>query len=153
MEFTSDGKPSGPGLWLQDFTVEFWEHSRITVFRQEDKIMCVCECTCMFYKIIKTTASMNMWNCVTYCYEVWDQETLKQNRLEKIKEEIASLVAQTVKNLSAMWETGFHPLRRFPGEENGSPLQYSCLENSMVIGASWADCKEIRHNWATNIHT
>ena len=27
---------------------------------------------------------------------------------------------------------------RFPGEENGNPLQYSCLENSMDRGAWWA---------------
>ena len=27
---------------------------------------------------------------------------------------------------------------RFPGEENGSPLQYSCLENPMDIGTWWA---------------
>ena len=26
-------------------------------------------------------------------------------------------------------------LGRFPGEENGNPLQYSCLENSMDKGA------------------
>ena len=26
-------------------------------------------------------------------------------------------------------------LKRFPGEGNGSPLQYSCLENSMDRGA------------------
>ena len=26
-------------------------------------------------------------------------------------------------------------LRRFPGEGNGNPLQYSCLENSMNRGA------------------
>ena len=25
-----------------------------------------------------------------------------------------------------------------PGEENGNPLQYSCLENSMNRGAWWA---------------
>ena len=25
-----------------------------------------------------------------------------------------------------------------PGEGNGNPLQYSCLENSMDIGAWWA---------------
>ena len=29
-------------------------------------------------------------------------------------------------------------LRRSPGEENGNPLQYSCLENSMGRGTSWA---------------
>ena len=27
---------------------------------------------------------------------------------------------------------------RSPGEENGNPLQYSCLENSMDGGAWWA---------------
>ena len=29
-------------------------------------------------------------------------------------------------------------LGRFPGEENGSPLQFSCLENPMDRGAWWA---------------
>jgi len=29
-------------------------------------------------------------------------------------------------------------LRRSPGEENGNPLQYSCLENPMGRGAWWA---------------
>ena len=29
-------------------------------------------------------------------------------------------------------------LGRCPGEENGNPLQYSCLENSMDGGAWWA---------------
>ena len=39
-----------------------------------------------------------------------------------------SLVAQKVKHLPA----------RCPGEGNGNPLQYSCLENSMDGGAWWA---------------
>jgi len=29
-------------------------------------------------------------------------------------------------------------LRRFPGEGNGNPLWYSCLENPMDRGAWWA---------------
>ena len=29
-------------------------------------------------------------------------------------------------------------LRRSPGEGKGNPIQYSCLENSMDRGASWA---------------
>ena len=28
-------------------------------------------------------------------------------------------------------------LERFPGEGNGNPLQYSCLENSVDRGAWW----------------
>ena len=45
---------------------------------------------------------------------------------------MAFLVAQTVKNLPAVGETGFDPwVGRSPGEENGNLLQYSCLENPM----------------------
>ena len=34
-------------------------------------------------------------------------------------------------------------LGRFPGEGNGYPLQYSCLENSMDTGAWWAKVHEV----------
>ena len=49
----------------------------------------------------------------------------------------ASLVAQTVKHLSAMQETWVRSLdwKDSPGEGNGNPLQYSCLENPMDGGA------------------
>ena len=48
----------------------------------------------------------------------------------------ASLVAQRLKRLPAMWETGWIlGLGRSPGEGNGNPLQYSCLENPMERGA------------------
>ena len=49
----------------------------------------------------------------------------------------ASLVIQMVKNLPAMGETlGSIPgLGRSPGEENGNPLQCSCLRNPMERGA------------------
>ena len=45
----------------------------------------------------------------------------------------ASLVAQLVKNLPAMWETWVRFLvwEDMPGEGTGYPLQYSVLENSM----------------------
>ena len=45
----------------------------------------------------------------------------------------ASLITQKVKNLSASAEDpGSMPgLGKSPGEGNGNPLQYSCLENSM----------------------
>ena len=34
-------------------------------------------------------------------------------------------------------------LGRFPGERNGYPLQYSCLETSMDRGAWWATVYEV----------
>ena len=46
-------------------------------------------------------------------------------------------MAQTVKNLPTMQETWVRSLGsgRSPGEGNGNPLQYSCLDNSMDGGA------------------
>ena len=42
---------------------------------------------------------------------------------------------------------------RLPGEANGNPLQYSCLENPMDRGALWAiihgGCKRVGHDWST----
>ena len=34
-------------------------------------------------------------------------------------------------------------LERSPGEANGNPLQYSCLENSMNRGACWATAHDV----------
>ena len=47
------------------------------------------------------------------------------------------MVAQTAKNLPAMQETGVRTLSwdDSPGEWNGYPLQYPCLENCMGRGA------------------
>ena len=45
-------------------------------------------------------------------------------------------VAQLVKNLPALQETQVRSLggERSPGEGNGNPIQYSCLENPMDRG-------------------
>ena len=54
---------------------------------------------------------------------------------------MTSLVAQTVKRLPTTQETWVGDLGsipgsgRSPGEGNGNPLQYSCLENPMNGGA------------------
>ena len=52
----------------------------------------------------------------------------------------ASLVAQRLKRLPAMQETRIWSLGRedSPGEGNGNPLQYSCLENPTDGGTWWA---------------
>ena len=49
-------------------------------------------------------------------------------------------MAQMVKRLPAIWETRVQSLDQEDplGEGNGSPLQYSCLENSMDGEAWWA---------------
>ena len=44
-----------------------------------------------------------------------------------------------VKNLPALQKTGFDSwVEKTLGDENGNPLQYSCLENSMDREAWWA---------------
>ena len=54
----------------------------------------------------------------------------------------ASLVAQMVKNSPAVQETWVWSLG-WDGEGNGYPLQYSCLENSMVRRGWWATVHEV----------
>ena len=61
----------------------------------------------------------------------------------------ASLVAQTVKNLSA--NAGYLGLisdsGRAPGKGNGYPLQYSCLENPKDRGAWRATTHGVAKSW------
>ena len=40
-------------------------------------------------------------------------------------------------------------LGRSPGEGNGNPLQYSCLENSVGRGAWWTTTHGVRKSWDT----
>ena len=61
-------------------------------------------------------------------------------------------MAQWVKNLPAMQEIqetrGLIPgLGRSPGEGNGNPLQYSCLENPVDRGAWWATVHRVTKSW------
>ena len=44
---------------------------------------------------------------------------------------------------------------RSPGEGNGYPLQFTCLENSMDRGARLQSMgsQRVRHDWTTNTHT
>ena len=44
-------------------------------------------------------------------------------------------------------------LGRSPGEGNGNPLQYSCLENSMDWGAWSVGSQRVGHRWSTSLVT
>ena len=39
-------------------------------------------------------------------------------------------------------------LERSPGERNGNPLQYPCLENHMDRGTWWAKVHRVEKSWA-----
>ena len=65
----------------------------------------------------------------------------------------SSLMAQRLKRLPAMLENWVRSLGsvpgsgRSPGEGNGNPLQYSCLENSMDRGAWRATVYGVSKSW------
>ena len=53
-----------------------------------------------------------------------------------------------VKNPPVMQgDRGHAGLGRSPGEENGNPLQYSCLENLMDVGAGWTTVHGVAKSW------
>ena len=60
-----------------------------------------------------------------------------------------------VKNLpaSAGEAASIPGLGRSPREENGNPLQYSCLENAMDRGACWATVHGVTKSWAQLINS
>ena len=64
------------------------------------------------------------------------------------------LVAETVKNLSAVDLGLISELGRPPGEGNGNPLQYSYLENYVDRESQWATVYgfSVRHKKVTNTH-
>ena len=70
------------------------------------------------------------------CYFILRDENVFVCSIAEIQ---ASLVAQMVKNWPKMQKTGSIPgWRRSPGEGNGNPFQYSCLEDSIDREAWWA---------------
>ena len=54
-----------------------------------------------------------------------------------------------VKNLLAVWEIWVRFLGQEDraGEGNGTPIQYSCLENPMDRGAWWATIHRVTKSW------
>ena len=65
-------------------------------------------------------------------------------QLDKISVHGASVVAQTAKSAWNAGDPGLFPgWERSPGEGNGNPLWYSCLENPMNRGAWQATVHEV----------
>ena len=65
----------------------------------------------------------------------------KKKKKERKKRKIRLLMQETMRDTGVIPRSG-----RSPGEGNGNPLQYSCLENSMDQGAWRAtvhSCKEL----------
>ena len=57
-------------------------------------------------------------------------------------------MSQIVMNLPTLGELGsIHGLGRSPGERDGNPLQYSCLEYSMDRGVWQATVHGVARSW------
>ena len=64
---------------------------------------------------------------------------LVYNRVPKVASQVVLVVKNTSANAKDTRDAGSIPgSGRSPGEGNGNPLQYSCLENPMDRGAWWA---------------
>ena len=77
------------------------------------------------------------------------QPSLSKNK-EKVPIFRAFVEAQMVKSLPAMQKTWVQSLgwEDHPGEGNGNPLQYSCLESSMDREAWKATVSGVAKGWA-----
>ena len=61
---------------------------------------------------------------------------------------MALVVKNPIANAEEITDVDSIPeLGRSPGEGNVSPLQYSCLENSMARGAWWATIRRVTESW------
>ena len=88
-----------------------------------------------------------LWGTIVFkiCFTSMVPKSSVVNKIIKLlKPNRASLVAQMVENLPAMQETQVQYLGwEDPGEGNGYPLQYSCLEDSMDRGPWWTTVHEV----------
>ena len=96
-------------------------------------------CVKLTYLLVLELPVQFHWRCLHTC-----SECLRlRGRIFNDKHYLtrASLVAQSV-NLGSTCSAGdlglIPGLGRSPGEGNGKPLEYPCLENLMDRGASWA---------------
>ena len=86
-------------------------------------------------------------------YAMWNSQSQNTTYLMI---EVASLMAQMVKNLLAVHKTWVRYLgwEDSPREGNGNPLQHSCLENPMDGGdwqATSIGSQTAGHDWATSL--
>ena len=72
-----------------------------------------------------TSGESKVW-CYKEQYRIgtWNVRSMNQNKLEVIKQEMARVNIDILEISELKW-----------GEGNGTPLQYSCLENPMNRGA------------------
>ena len=91
------------------------------------------------YSAVDVTGDRSkFWCCKEqYCIGTWNVRSMNQGKLEVVKQEMARVNAD-IRGISKLKWTGmgeFNSDDHYIGEGNGTPLQYSCLENPMDGGA------------------
>ena len=79
------------------------------------------------------------WSCLCVAVAFFFLQKIREQQLVRRASQVAQLVKNLPANVGDARDMSLIPgLRRSPGEGNGSPLQYSCVEDPMDRGAWWA---------------
>ena len=71
------------------------------------------------------------------------------NTIDESQRQMVLVVKNPLDKTGDKRDVGSIPgLERFPRKGNGSPLQYSCLENPMDRGAWWAVVLGVTKSWS-----
>ena len=93
----------------------------------------------MYFQLSKMISQLSLWGLHWELTSIWSHEGGFAG---------SSVVRNPPANAEAREDTGSIPgLGRSPGEGNGNPLQYSCLENPMKRGAWWATVHGVVKSW------
>ena len=115
-----------------------WEASYLNIIAVFEKIQWTITAGDLRDDILSQTRTL-FSTCTTDVFSVWVTYMSLIPGVSDSEESVCN-----AGDLGSIPESG-----RSPGEGNGYPLQYSCLENSMDRGA-WQGCPQGRNSWATN---
>ena len=119
-------------------------------------LLCAWLCSCIWEnQTDRTPAFMGFSHCweKQSTHKISDSDLKKRNLCSNLRSFPHSSAGK--KSACNAGDLGSIPgLGRSPGEGNGNPLQYSCLENSMDRAAWWATVHgvaRVGHDWATRV--
>ena len=122
-----------------------WHDSENSPVQSRLKHLCFFLCLMTFYKelTVEQNVALEGKNCWPWA---WDHQMKNSVDLRKT---LGFPGGSVVKNLpaSAANTGSISGLGKSPGEGNGNPFQYSCLENPRDGGAWWASIYGVTQSW------
>ena len=85
----------------------------------------------IYVRVITGWNLLKQFHQITFCVYIWNREMIISHHLSRDTRDRGSIPG----------------LGRCPGEGNGTPLQYSCLENPMDRGSWWAAVHGVAKIW------